>query len=314
MNGRQILEDCDDADCVGRGEGEELLPDYLDNLETPGRVAGLVWRSGSQVVENPPRPILKDLDRFPYPDRKACRSTTSSRCRSTCPRCCRWTASARCRLHAAVPILRVLRHPVAGRWQVALPLAEHVLGEMQQLHDQGYRSIYLTDDHFLLKRKRINEICQGIIDRKLEFNWGCEGRVDSVAMDQFPIMAQGQLQLPGFRRRGGHPEGARPPQEEADAGADRARGAARPSSTALTGPTDSSWSARRTRPKRTSWRASALRPGSSSTRSASTGCAPTAARRCGRSTSSAGSSTTSATGTSGSSARTSTRPSCRASW
>ena len=61
---------------------------------------------------------------------------------------------------------------------------------MQQLNDQGYRSIYLTDDHFLLKRKRIDEICQGIIDRKLEFRWGCEGRVDSVAVDQFPIMAK----------------------------------------------------------------------------------------------------------------------------
>ena len=35
---------------------------------------------------------------------------------------------------------------------------------MQQLNDAGYRSIYFTDDHFLLKRKRINEICQGIID------------------------------------------------------------------------------------------------------------------------------------------------------
>ena len=33
-------------------------------------------------------------------------------------------------------------------------VAAHVLGEMQQLHDAGYRSIYLTDDHFLLKRTR----------------------------------------------------------------------------------------------------------------------------------------------------------------
>jgi len=59
---------------------------------------------------------------------------------------------------------------------------------MQQLNDMGYRSIYLTDDHFLLRRKRINEICHGIIERKLEFHWGCEGRVDAVAVDQLPIM------------------------------------------------------------------------------------------------------------------------------
>ena len=71
MNGRQMLADCPYADCVGRGEGEELLPDYLDHVHDPGAVAGLVWRRGDQIVENPARPILRDLDRFPYADRKS---------------------------------------------------------------------------------------------------------------------------------------------------------------------------------------------------------------------------------------------------
>ena len=31
---------------------------------------------------------------------------------------------------------------------------------MQELNDQGYRSIYLTDDHFLINRERISAICQ----------------------------------------------------------------------------------------------------------------------------------------------------------
>jgi radical SAM superfamily enzyme YgiQ (UPF0313 family) len=75
-----------------------------------------------------------------------------------------------------------------GKWRHRS--AEHVLGEMQQLNDAGYRSIYLTDDHFLLKRKRINDICSGIIKRRLEFTWGCEGRVDSAAVDQLPIMSR----------------------------------------------------------------------------------------------------------------------------
>jgi radical SAM superfamily enzyme YgiQ (UPF0313 family) len=69
---------------------------------------------------------------------------------------------------------------------------------MQQLHDQGYRSIYLTDDHFLLKRDRIREICQNIIDHKLAFKWGCEGRVDSVAVDQLPIMGKANCNFLAF--------------------------------------------------------------------------------------------------------------------
>ncbi len=191
MNARQILEDCPYADCVGKGEGEELLPDYLAHLNDLGAVEGLVWRSGDKIVENAPRPIIKDLDKFPYPDRKSlpldyiesmpldvpavlsldrfCTMQTSRGCPYPCVYC-------------DIPAL------ADGKWRHRSP--EHVLGEMQQLNDEGYRSIYLTDDHFLLKRKRIEEVCQGIIDRKLEFRWGCEGRVDSVAVDQFPIMAK----------------------------------------------------------------------------------------------------------------------------
>ncbi len=42
MNADRILQDCPHADCVGCGEGEELLPDYLDHLDDPGVVAGLI--------------------------------------------------------------------------------------------------------------------------------------------------------------------------------------------------------------------------------------------------------------------------------
>jgi len=191
MNAEHILKDCPQADCIGVGEGEELLPDYLDNVDNPGSVAGLVWRDGNRVISNPPRPIIRDLDQFPYPDRdslpidfieslpldvpavlsldKFCTLQTSRGCPYGC-------------IYCDIPSLS------NGKWRHRS--AEHVLGEMQLLNDAGYRSIYLTDDHFLLKRNRINAICSGIIERGLEFTWGCEGRVDSAAVDQLPIMSK----------------------------------------------------------------------------------------------------------------------------
>jgi len=199
INAREIVADCPDIDYVARGEGEELLPEFLENLASPGTVGGLTWRSGSDIIENPPRPIIEDLDRFPYPDRKSlpidyiesmpldvpavlsldrfCTIQTSRGCPHQCVYC-------------GIPSL------ADRRWRHRSP--EHVLGEMQQLNDEGYRSIYLTDDQFLLNRTRISAICQGIIDRKLEFNWGCEGRVDSVATDQFPIMARANCNFLAF--------------------------------------------------------------------------------------------------------------------
>ncbi len=191
MNAAQILKDCPYADCIGVGEGEELLPEYLENINEPSKVAGLVWRDGDRIVSNPPRPIIRNLDQFPYPDRDSlpidyieslpldvpavlsldrfCTIQTSRGCPYGC-------------IYCDIPSLS------NGKWRHRS--AEHVLGEMQKLNDTGYRSIYLTDDHFLLKRERINEICNGIIKRRLKFRWGCEGRVDSVGVDQLPIMTK----------------------------------------------------------------------------------------------------------------------------
>ena len=199
LNADRILKDCPDIDCVGRGEGEELLPDYLSHLDDLGSVTGLVWRDGRRIVLNPPRPILADLDQFPYPDRtslpidyieslpldvpailsldKFCTVQTSRGCPYSC-------------IYCDIPSLG------EGRWRCRSP--EHVLGELQQLNDEGYRSLYLTDDHFLINRKRISGICQGIIDRKLQFKWGCEGRADAVGIDQLPIMKRANCDFLAF--------------------------------------------------------------------------------------------------------------------
>jgi radical SAM superfamily enzyme YgiQ (UPF0313 family) len=199
MNAGHILRDCPHMDCVGVGEGEELLPDYLSNLHDLGSVTGLVWRNGADIVQNAPRPLLRDLDRFPYPDRsslpidyieslpldvpavlsldKFCTMQTSRGCPYSC-------------IYCDIPTLS------EGKWRCRS--AEHVLGEMQELNDQGYRSIYLTDDHFLIKRERIGAICDGIIERKLQFRWGCEGRVDSAAVDQLRLMSEANCDFLAF--------------------------------------------------------------------------------------------------------------------
>jgi radical SAM superfamily enzyme YgiQ (UPF0313 family) len=191
VNAVHILRDCESVDCVGVGEGEELLPDYLDNTNDPGAVAGLIWRKGDEIISNEPRPLLEDLDKYPYPDRtslpidyiealpldvpavfslkKFCTMQTTRGCPFNC-------------IYCDIPAYS--NH----RWRFRSP--ENVLGEMQELNDMGFGSIYLTDDHFLLKRDRIRDICKGIISRKFDFHWSCEGRVDSKAIDQIALMSQ----------------------------------------------------------------------------------------------------------------------------
>jgi len=199
MNAVEILKDCKSVDCVGIGEGEELLPDYLENIGDPGAVPGLTWRNGSEIVSNERRGMAPDLDIFPYPDRsslpidyiealpldvpavlslnKFCTVQTSRGCPFNC-------------IYCTIPAYS------NRRWR--LRSAQHVLGEMQELSDMGYRSVYLVDDHFLIKSDRIRDICNGIIDRGLKFHWGCEGRVDSKAVDQFALMGKANCKVLAF--------------------------------------------------------------------------------------------------------------------
>jgi radical SAM superfamily enzyme YgiQ (UPF0313 family) len=191
MNSDRIIEDCPHIDGACVGEGEEFLPDYLEHLDDQAPVLGLTWRYRGRAIRNRPRPLIDNLDGYPYPDRstlpidyiqslpvdvpavmsldKFCTMQTSRGCPYSC-------------IYCDIPELG------AHKWRSRSP--EHVLGEMQQLSDQGYRSVYLTDDHFLINRGRISAICRGMVQRKLKFRWGCEGRVDSAAVDQLPAMKQ----------------------------------------------------------------------------------------------------------------------------
>ena len=199
INAVEILKDCPSVDCVGIGEGEELLPHYMENMDDPGAVAGLIWRNGDDIISNERRPMIKNLDLFPYPDRsslpidyiealpldvpavlsldKFCTVQTSRGCPFNC-------------IYCTIPAYSNCR------WR--LRSAESVLSELQELNDMGYRSIYLVDDHFLLKSSRIREICNGIIDRRFNFHWGCEGRVDSSAIDQFALMKKANCKVLAF--------------------------------------------------------------------------------------------------------------------
>jgi radical SAM superfamily enzyme YgiQ (UPF0313 family) len=75
-----------------------------------------------------------------------------------------------------------------GKWRFRS--AEHVVEEFTYLQNLGYGAVYFVDDHFLLKPKRIEAICQGILDDGITIEWGVEGRVDSVCQHLFPIMAK----------------------------------------------------------------------------------------------------------------------------
>jgi radical SAM superfamily enzyme YgiQ (UPF0313 family) len=142
-------------------------------------------------MNNPNRPPERNLDQWPFPDRESLkldfvesmpldvpavlsmeRFTTMQTSRG-----CPWSC-----VFCDIPIFN------EGKWRSRSP--QHVVEEFKHLRAQGYGSVYFVDDHFLLQPRRIDAICKGINDNGINIQWGCEGRVDSVAQHLFPAMAK----------------------------------------------------------------------------------------------------------------------------
>jgi anaerobic magnesium-protoporphyrin IX monomethyl ester cyclase len=191
LNSPLVKLQCPEVDFVCRGDGEQLILDLLDSLNDPAQVASLTWAKDGKVLNNPNRKVERDLDQWPFPDRESLaldfvesmpldvpavlsmeRFTTMQTSRG-----CPWSCS-----FCDIPIFN------EGKWRSRSP--QHVVDEFKHLQKIGYGSVYFVDDHFLLQPKRIEAICKGINDNGVTIQWGCEGRVDSVAQHLFPAMAK----------------------------------------------------------------------------------------------------------------------------
>jgi radical SAM superfamily enzyme YgiQ (UPF0313 family) len=191
LNAGLVKLQCPEVDFVCRGDGEQLVLDLLAHLDAPDAVQGLTWMKDGQVINNPNRVTERNLDQWPFPDRESLkldfiesmpldvpavlsmeRFTTMQTSRG-----CPWPC-----VFCDIPMFN------DGKWRFRNP--EHVLAEFQYLQDLGYGAVYFVDDHFLLKPKRIEAICEGLIASGNRIEWGVEGRVDSVCQHLFPIMAK----------------------------------------------------------------------------------------------------------------------------
>jgi radical SAM superfamily enzyme YgiQ (UPF0313 family) len=180
--GRETLERFPDFDLAVNGEGEWALVELLHALETGGdlsAIAGLLWRDGEVVRENPTRPIPKDLDDLPmpawdllpgfpdaylpaiydYPHGPVATIAASRGCPFHCKFCDTSTFGARVRAYSPARVVEMIQH-LSERW--------------------GVRHVMFVDDLFLASRVRVTEFCERLIASGLRITWTCAARVDTV--------------------------------------------------------------------------------------------------------------------------------------
>lgn len=164
------------------------------------RIKGLVWRNASEVVINPPRPFIANLDDLPLPRHdllplKAYRAplvggpyafSVPSR---GCPAGCRFC----------------IKHVSYGA-SVRFRTPENVVDEIEVLVNLGVRKIHMYTDLFTVNREHVMGICEGILERKLPVRWTCNSRVDFVDLELLQQMRRAGCWLISWGIESGEPE------------------------------------------------------------------------------------------------------------
>lgn len=163
------------ADYVVIGEGEETFSELVRFLESGGKnpenIQGLVFQSeNGDIVRTPGRPLIKNLDDMPFPDRESLfrKETyrpddfsmimTSRGCPFNCAFCSSiWERRVRYR---SVPNIMDEIQYLVGRFKT--------------------RNIYFKDDTFTLSRKRVLDFCDQLEAANLDINWECLTRIELV--------------------------------------------------------------------------------------------------------------------------------------
>lgn len=65
---------------------------------------------------------------------------------------------------------------------------KEVLNEIESLSKQGFKEIFMRDLNFTSSKERVKQICNFIIEKKLNIVWSCEGRVDNVDYELLSLM------------------------------------------------------------------------------------------------------------------------------
>lgn len=158
------------------------------NLEpetcTLRHIKGLVWRDEGEVVLNPDRPFIRNLDDLPLPRhdllplemyraplvRGHYAFVVTSR---GCPGGCRFC----------------IKHVSYGN-SVRFRSPENIMAELEQLVGLGVRDVHMYADLFTVSREQVMGLCELILERGLQLRWTCNSRVDFVDPEMLRLMGR----------------------------------------------------------------------------------------------------------------------------
>ena len=181
----KALQECPQLDIVVRKEGENTLLELVQRLEADEDyydVLGTTCRKDGEIVRNPDRPYIENLDDIPFPARhlwpmERLRKYEETFYMMTSRGCVYWCEfCSTVRMHGR-------------KYRMRSP--KNVVDEIEFLHKiYGAKQFTFYDDAFTVDQERAAEICREIKSRKLKIEWDCETRVDMVTKELLRTMKE----------------------------------------------------------------------------------------------------------------------------
>jgi radical SAM superfamily enzyme YgiQ (UPF0313 family) len=148
------------------------------------KIKGLVWREKGEIIVNFPRPFIADLDDLPIPMHELLPYdkyrmpmmkgpftfiVTSRGCTAGCTYC--------------------IKH-VSYQYSVRLRSPKLIMEELWKLKGLGINYVNMYADLFTVSRDQVMELCQRMIDEKIDMHWTSNSRVDYVDEEMLKMMGK----------------------------------------------------------------------------------------------------------------------------
>lgn len=190
LTSQDTLEHIPEIDIICRGEGEYSFLNLVKTIDKKGSleaVKGISFRnSKGQIVHNTPETPIANLDDLPFPARDLLpMEKYEQRTILSKKRCTNIMSSRGCPYHCVFC-------SVSEQWghQIRYRSCKNVVDEIEFLF-KNYpflQGIRFFDDVFTIDKNRVLEICQEILNRKLNFTWECEARANTIDEEMVRFM------------------------------------------------------------------------------------------------------------------------------
>ena len=188
----RTLKEFENFDLVVIGEGERTFLELCERKKQGKSlegVAGIVWRKDKELVQEPARALIEDLNWLPNPardliDHSLYKGASTPGLDATLHRGTELFTSRGC----PEQCIFCASHLIFGR-RVRFRSPEHIFREVDECMEKwGYRHFTIDDDTFTFNSSRLEKICQGFKERGI--TWDCDTRVDTVNREMLKMMAE----------------------------------------------------------------------------------------------------------------------------